>query len=189
MINDNNSNNNNNNSLCGDNNLISLHLWWREIVLKSEKVYKFFVQNCLKNFLLVFICLKMSWNPKNYQFLVEKSKSLHKYCPVATGTALSPKFRLDTKLQNSVFWKISYSDFFCNWVALNINLKSKWDFSNSKSTKNVKSRIWTELEIKICFLRQSWSKGWRQKTVLQLIFGDFLTKSWNFLISSESLIS
>ena len=78
MINNNNNNNDNNNnknnSLCGDNNLISLHFWWSEIVLKSEKVYKFFVQDCLKNFLLVFICLKMSWNPKNYQFSVEKSK-------------------------------------------------------------------------------------------------------------------
>ena len=33
-------------SLSGDNNLVPFHLWWRQIVLKSEKVYKCFVQDC-----------------------------------------------------------------------------------------------------------------------------------------------
>ena len=33
-------------SLCGDNNLVPFHLRWREIVLKSEKVCKCFVQDC-----------------------------------------------------------------------------------------------------------------------------------------------
>ena len=32
--------------LSGDNNLVPFHLWWRKILLKSEKVYKYFVQNC-----------------------------------------------------------------------------------------------------------------------------------------------
>ena len=32
--------------LSGDNNLVPFHLWWRKIVLKSEMVYKYFVQNC-----------------------------------------------------------------------------------------------------------------------------------------------
>ena len=51
---------------------------------------------------LVFTSLKMSWNPKNDQFLdKKKGKSLHKYCPAATGTVI-----LDAKVQNSVFWKI-----------------------------------------------------------------------------------
>ena len=30
-------------SLCGD-NLVPFHMWWRQIVLKSEKVCKYFVQ-------------------------------------------------------------------------------------------------------------------------------------------------
>ena len=34
-------------SLSGDNNLVPLHLWWRQILLKSEKVSKCFVQNCM----------------------------------------------------------------------------------------------------------------------------------------------
>ena len=33
-------------SLSGDNNLVPFHLWWRQIVLKSAKVYKCFVQDC-----------------------------------------------------------------------------------------------------------------------------------------------
>ena len=33
-------------SLSGDNNLVPHHLWWKQIVLKSEKVSKCFVQHC-----------------------------------------------------------------------------------------------------------------------------------------------
>ena len=42
----------------------------------------------------------MHLNSKNDQFLVEKVKNLHKYCPAAIGAAFSPKFLLDTKAQN-----------------------------------------------------------------------------------------
>ena len=123
-------------SLSGDNNLVPFHLLWREIVLKSEKVYQCFVQDCLKIFLLVFICLKMHWNPKNDQFLVEKIKSLHRYCPVATETTFSPKFILDAKVPNSKIYHIQV--FFCNWVALNINLKSEWALLNTNIFRKYK---------------------------------------------------
>ena len=43
-------------------------------------------------------------------------------------------------MKNSVFWKRSYSGIFSNWVALNINFKSEWDFSNTKNFKNCKIR-------------------------------------------------
>ena len=33
-------------SLSSDNNLVTFHLWWRKIVLKRKKVYKYFVQDC-----------------------------------------------------------------------------------------------------------------------------------------------
>ena len=37
-------------SLSGDNNVVPFHLWWRETVLKREKVSKYFVQDIiLKN--------------------------------------------------------------------------------------------------------------------------------------------
>ena len=38
-------------SLSGDNNLFPFHLWRREIVLKSEKVSKCFVQDCSMKYL------------------------------------------------------------------------------------------------------------------------------------------
>ena len=60
----------------GDNNLVLFYLWWIEFVLKAEKVYKCFLQDCLKTFLLVFTSLKMHWNSKNEQFLVKKVKLL-----------------------------------------------------------------------------------------------------------------
>ena len=34
-------------SLSGDNNLVPFHFWGREIVLKSEKVYKCYLQDCV----------------------------------------------------------------------------------------------------------------------------------------------
>ena len=49
-------------SLSGDNNLVPFHLWWRKIVLKSEKVYKYFVQDCLETFSEIFTSLKMASN-------------------------------------------------------------------------------------------------------------------------------
>ena len=62
-------------SLSGDNNLVTFHLWSRKIVLDRGKLYKSFVQDCLKIFLLVFTSLKMQENSKTDQFLIEKSKS------------------------------------------------------------------------------------------------------------------
>ena len=72
-------------SFFGDNNLVLFHFWRREAVVKREKVYKCFVQDCLKVFLLVFTFLKMHRNSKNYQFLLEMRKPFYKYCPVAVG--------------------------------------------------------------------------------------------------------
>ena len=33
-------------AFSGDNNLVSFHMWWKEIVLKPEKICKYFVQDC-----------------------------------------------------------------------------------------------------------------------------------------------
>ena len=42
---------------------------------EREKVYKYFVQGCLKTFLLVFTSLEMHRNSKYDQLLVKKSNS------------------------------------------------------------------------------------------------------------------
>ena len=62
-------------SLSVDNILVPFHLWWKETKLKWGKVYKYFAQGCLKVFILGFTSLKMHWNYKNDEFLVEKSKT------------------------------------------------------------------------------------------------------------------
>ena len=89
-----------------DNNLVPLHMWGEEIVLKPENVCKYFVQDCLKIFLLVFTSLKMLKNTNNDQFLVQKSKALNKYYPATIGMIFIPKFVLDAKMQRSCFLQI-----------------------------------------------------------------------------------
>ena len=131
-------------SLSG-NKLLPLHLWWREIVLKSENVDKCSVQDCLKNFLLTFTSLKMHWNSKNDQFLAEKCKKpLRKYCSAAIWTTFSPKFVLDTQVQNSAPWNISYLGLWRNRVLLNINLTSECVCWNSKIFRKCKIK-WSGL--------------------------------------------
>ena len=41
------------------NSYINFHFWWKQTVLKSEKVRKCFVEDCLKIFFLVFASSKM----------------------------------------------------------------------------------------------------------------------------------
>ena len=81
-------------------------------MLKPKSVYKYFVQDFVKNVPFSFPSLKMLENTNN------------KYYPPATfGMIFSPKFVLDAKIQRSWFWKYNkYS------VALNINFKIKLIF-------------------------------------------------------------
>ena len=51
----------------GYNNLVTIHFWWRETVLKHEKVYKNFVHECLKIFILIFTSFKVHGNSKSDQ--------------------------------------------------------------------------------------------------------------------------
>ena len=62
-------------SAFGDENLVPIHLWWREIVLTREKACKYFVHDYLKIFFLVFTSLKMRGNSTNDHFFVEKSRT------------------------------------------------------------------------------------------------------------------
>ena len=75
-------------------------------MLKPKNVCKYFVQDCLKIFLLVFTSLKMLKNTNNDQFLVQKSKALNKYYPATIGMIFIPKFVLDAKMQRSCFLQI-----------------------------------------------------------------------------------
>ena len=97
---------------------------------KSPNISSKIVWKICLYILLIWKCLETL---KLISFYKEKVNYLHKYCPPAPGKAFSPKLILGTKVKNSVFWKILYWGIFCNWVALNINLKSEWVFSNTNS--------------------------------------------------------
>ena len=47
-----------------DNNLVSIRLWRREIVVKLEKVYNYLLHSCVQIFFLGFTALKMRGNSK-----------------------------------------------------------------------------------------------------------------------------
>ena len=136
-------------------------------MLKSEKVSKYFVQDCLKYSFLVFTSLKRPWNPKNDQLLEGKRKISSGILLCCNRTAFSLKFLLDAKVQNSAFRKISHSGIFCNWVASNINLKSQCDFPNTK--------IFAKCKIKKC--GPTYKKDFVSSNNLWQRFGDKLMKS------------
>ena len=128
-------------SLSDDNNLLLVPCWWWEVVQKGEKVWKYFVLDCLKKFSITFYLLKLHKNSKNHQFSVKKKvKPLHKYYPVAIGMAFSSKFVLDAKMQNIAFWIIPIKSFFRDLVALNVNFQGEQVFKALKSTENVNSK-------------------------------------------------
>ena len=54
-----------------------------------------------------------------------KVKSLYKYCAAASGTALSPKFILDAKVQNSVFLKDILFPYFLEVTCLKIQFEEQ----------------------------------------------------------------
>ena len=56
-----------------------------------------------EDFLFSAYFLKNALNPKMISFQQKKVKLIHKYCTSANGTAFSPKFILDIKVQNSAF--------------------------------------------------------------------------------------
>ena len=64
-----------------------------------EKVYNFFVHDCLKIFVSDLASLKIHGNVKSNQFLVEKKeKSFHKYWPASIGATFGIKFLLNAKV-------------------------------------------------------------------------------------------
>ena len=73
------------------------------------------------------------------------------------------KFVLDAKVHNDASWKMSHLRLYGTTLVLNMTLKSKWVFWNSKIYQKCKFHgVWTKLEMKICFLGQPWTKYCRQ---------------------------
>ena len=67
---------------------------------------------------------------------------MYKYCPAVTGIAFGLEFIVEEEAKTSDFWKISYSGIFSNWVALKINLKNEWNFSNTNVFRKHKIKVY-----------------------------------------------
>ena len=93
-------------SLSGHNNLVSFHLWGREVVLKSEKVPKCFVQDCLKNFLSVFTCQKKEKKKKKENLFINTAL-------LQLDQRLAPNSYLTLKCKTVFFEKYHIQVFFC----------------------------------------------------------------------------
>ena len=161
-----------------DSNLVLFHMWWEEIVLKPENVCKYFVQDCLQIFLLVFTSLKMLKTPIRISFQYKKVKPLNKYYPATIGMIFSAKFVFDAKIQRRCFLK--YTKYA---VSLNISFRSKLIFSNTKMYKMYIPRGLGRVKNNnmFCF-RQCWTKYYGKtmynkfflRSVLPLFFPNFL---------------
>ena len=72
---------------------------------KIGEVYKYFVQDFLKNFSFRFYLLKNVLNPQDDESLVDKSIISSSILPCWNGTAVRRKIILYAKVQNSVFFE------------------------------------------------------------------------------------
>ena len=121
-----------------------------------------------KTFPFNFYLFKNALKPQKWSvFRGKKVKPLHKYCVLLRlKRCLVPNLYLTLNCEIVFFERYHIRVFFCNWVALHINLKSEWAFSNTKIFRKYKSRGLEEIKLwkkmKLCFLRQSWAKGCRQ---------------------------
>ena len=112
----------------GDNNLFPFHLWWTEIVLKCEKVYKYFFHDCLKILFLVWASSKIRRTLKTSVF----GRTLHECCPVSIWKTRSSRpavFCKKSFLKNFTKFTgkhLCQSFSFGNSLALKMRLKSKW---------------------------------------------------------------
>ena len=73
-------------SPSGDNNLVLIHLWEREILLKCKKIFKCFVHDFLEKFYFAINSLKMihSWKgyPANIYLFKVNNRSTKKKCEI-----------------------------------------------------------------------------------------------------------
>ena len=75
--------------------------------------------------------------------------------------------QLERFLVQNLYLKLKFKICCCNSVAPNINTQSKWVFWNTKIYRKCKFQgVWVELEMKICFYRQSCTKYCKQSTKL-----------------------
>lgn len=94
------------------NTLVLIHVWWVEIVLKREKVYKYFDSDYPKVFYSAFTSLNKRGISQSNNFLVEKCKtSLKKSVVMHLEQLLIPNFYLTLNKKIVVFKYIKFKKF------------------------------------------------------------------------------
>ena len=79
--------------LLGDNNVVSINMWWREILLKREKVYEYFFMVVLLNIFTMIIHAEQRF----FKFKQSSLKSFRKYLSVRTRIYKNQSINLRSK--------------------------------------------------------------------------------------------
>ena len=138
----------------------------KENCAKTWISLQMFCHDCLKIFLLVCNSLKMRGNSKSDHFVVENSKTFSQTLPCCTWNGFY--YQISTWHQRSGFWNISNLGHCWSSIAPNMSFKSEWNFWSTIIYRKFKFLgVWIELEIKICFLRQPWTKYCRQIHIIK----------------------
>ena len=129
------------------NNRPSFQLWWKENLVKLQQVSKYYENDCLQKFLLLFMSLLQIKFVKNCHLLTKIYFILLKIVLKQTWSSFNIKFDAQWKA-----WKTSYQikeilALFWYLIPLIINESSVEGFRVTKIVKEIKfERVWGDLE-------------------------------------------
>ena len=90
-------------STSGDNNLAPFDMWCTETILKHKKGLKYYLRDCLENFLLLPLSLRIHENSNNVLILQEKHQIFNKYYTAPTELAFNAKVVVQYEVRNKAF--------------------------------------------------------------------------------------
>ena len=137
------------------NNRPSLPFWWKESLIKHQEVSKYYENDSLKNFLLVFMSLIRTKFVRNSHIWAKIYFIFLENVLKQTWNSFNTKFEDQWKS-----WKSSYQvkeilALFCYLIPLILGLSSVEGLRVTKIVKEVKFEgVWSELESKRSFHRQ-----------------------------------
>ena len=137
------------------NNRQSVRLWWKEYLVKHQEVTKYYENDSLQNFLLVFMSLIPTKFVRNSHIWAKTYFIFLENVLKQTWNSFNTKFE---DQWNS--WKSSYQvkqilALFCYLIPLILGYSSVQGLRVTKIVKEIKFEgVWGELESKRCFQRQ-----------------------------------
>ena len=139
------------------NNHASFHLWWKKSLVKYQKVLKYYVHDCLQNFLLLLMFLLTAPMLKTVIFWLEFTLFFWKTSWSKLKSLLIPNLDLSEKIgSHQVRQDLAL---FNNLLALILNWNCVKSLVVTKIVQKIMfERDWDELEANNCFQRQWWKK-------------------------------